>query len=207
MGDVLVVSGLPRSGTSLAMAILGAGGVRLRVDGARAADPDNPAGYHEYEPVRRLAQDGAWLSGARGEAVKIVVPLLRALPAGLPCRVILMRREIREVVTSQDRMLARRGASPGPLGAERVAEILTAQLEETRTWLRQRPHTAWIEIDHHALVHGAGEELARLAAFAGIPAPGAELAAVIRRDLHRVRLPKGEGPAAAAAGPSKGQGR
>ena len=189
------------------MALLGAGGIPLLDDGVRPPDADNPEGYHEYEPVRRLLREAGWLEEARGHAVKVVVPLLRALPVGLPCRVVLMRREIGEVVASQERMLARRGAPSGGLSPGRVAGILSAQLDEALEWLRARPSTPWLELDYHALVHAPAEPLAALAAFAGLRGPAERLAAVIRPSLHRQRGPTREGPAASATGPSRGDPR
>ena len=105
---LIVVTGLPRSGTSMLMQMLAAGGVGVLSDGLRAADEDNPRGYLEFEPVKNLLKDSKWLFEARGKAVKIVAPLLAALPPGLPCRVILCERDLDEVLDSQERMLARR---------------------------------------------------------------------------------------------------
>lgn len=202
---VLVVSGPPRSGTSLAMALLRAGGVELLEDEARPPDPDNPLGYHEYEPVKRLPRQPDWLGAAQGRAVKVVHALLPSLPEGPRYRVILMHRDLHEVVASQDRMLARRRAGSGRLSRERLVELLALQLEEVRVWLRARPRIAWMELDYNALVRDPLPGLASLAAFAGLRAEPAVLAGVVRPELHRVRRAGAQGaePAARAAGPSK----
>ena len=110
MAEVIVVSGLPRSGTSLSMQMLGAAGIPLLVDSARAADEDNPRGYFEYSPVKRIARDVSWVGDACGHAVKVIAPLISELPTGYEYRVILMRRAIDEVLASQARMLARLGS-------------------------------------------------------------------------------------------------
>jgi hypothetical protein len=95
---LVVVTGLPRSGTSMFMQMLAAGGMSILTDGLREPDEDNPRGYLEFEPVKNLLKDSAWLLGGRGKVVKIVAPLLAALPAGLPCRIILSERDLGEVL-------------------------------------------------------------------------------------------------------------
>lgn len=198
---VLVVSGLPRSGTSLAMALLAEGGVELLTDGVRGPDPDNPLGYHEYEGVKRLPHDARWLAAARGRAVKVIHAFLQQLPEGWTYRVILLRRNLRDVVASQDRMLARRGQPVGGLPAERVAEVLGQQLDSARDWLRSRPDVAWMELDYDALLREPEPELARLIEFAALRVPVSRLAALIQPERRRDPVEKDEGPAARAAGP------
>jgi hypothetical protein len=106
---VTVVSGLPRSGTSMMMRMLEAGGIPAITDGHRRADPDNPLGYYELEAVKQLPNKAEWLEGAEGKAVKVVSALVEKLPPGHQYRVIFMQREIGEVLASQRRMLERRG--------------------------------------------------------------------------------------------------
>ncbi|HNY87520.1 MAG TPA: hypothetical protein PKN23_13545, partial [Candidatus Hydrogenedentes bacterium] len=115
--EIVVVSGLPRSGTSMMMRMLAAGGMPLFTDGVRAADSDNPLGYFEHEAVKRLREDASWVPGAAGKAVKVVSALLPALPEGFQYRVILMRRPLEEVLASQRRMFGRRGAPAADDGA------------------------------------------------------------------------------------------
>ena len=92
--SLIVVTGLPRSGTSMLMQMLAAGGMTVLSDGLREADEDNPRGYLEFEPVKNLLKDSTWLFEGRGKAIKIVAPLLAALPPGLACRVILSERDL-----------------------------------------------------------------------------------------------------------------
>ena len=112
---IVIVSGLPRSGTSMAMKMLEAGGMPILADGIRTADISNPKGYYEYEPVKELDKGGdvAWLAEARGKAVKIISFLLTWLPETYDYRVIFMQRDLREVLASQNAMLAHRGEAPG----------------------------------------------------------------------------------------------
>lgn len=187
------------------MALLRAGGIELLEDGVRPPDADNPLGYHEYEPVKRLPRDTGWLEAAEGRAVKVIHALLPALPEGPRYRVVLMRRELRDVVASQDRMLARLGTGRGRLGADRLATLLAAQIEGARAWLRARPQVAWMELDYDTLLKDPAPALAELAEFIASKVPPATLAAVVRPDLRHRGAPRAEaaGSAALAADPSK----
>lgn len=108
---IIIVSGLPRSGTSMMMRMLQAGGMPLWHDGIRSADDLNPHGYYELERVKDLDKtlDKGWVREGRGRAVKVISPLLEHLPRTNNYKVIFMRRDLREVLASQARMLAQRG--------------------------------------------------------------------------------------------------
>lgn len=173
---VTIVSGAPRSGTSMMMRMLDAGGLPALTDGVRAADRDNPNGYFEFEPVKRTREDPSWVAGASGRAVKMVHVLLRDLPAGPEYRVVLMRRRLDEMVASQRRMLERLGRDPGALSDERRAQIFAAQLAEVERWLEGRPGFRWIRMDYNELVSAPAPHLARLSEFLG----GLDLPAMAR---------------------------
>src|SRR5262245_12033356 len=111
---ITIVSGLPRSGTSLMMQMLQAGGLPILCDQVRAADDDNPRGYLEFEKVRQLAKDAGWMNQADGKVLKVVSLLLYHLPPGFEYRVVFMRRNLDEILRSQEKMLNRRGEPPGP---------------------------------------------------------------------------------------------
>lgn len=183
-----VVTGLPRSGTSLAMQMLRAGGMPLLADEVRAADADNPRGYLEYEPVRRLARDASWMADAVGRAVKIVAPLVQRLPQGFEYRVLLVRRDLGEVIASQERMLAARGeANAGGLAPERLAAVLAAQLEESAAWLARTPGVRTIALEHAELLRDAAPVAAAIDAFLGGGLDVAAMRAVVDPALHRQR--------------------
>jgi LPS sulfotransferase NodH len=191
---VTVVSGAPRSGTSLMMRMLAAGGIEPLTDGLRAPDRDNPYGYFEFEPVKRTREDSAWVAGAAGRAVKMVHLLLRDLPAGPEYRVLLMRRKLDEMVASQRRMLERLGRDPGPLSDERRIAIFRAQLDECEAWLATQPSFRVLRVDYNALVEDPAPWLTRVAEFLGAApragAAGLDLAAMtacIDTTLYRNR--------------------
>lgn len=136
---ITVVSGLPRSGTSLVMQMLEAGGHPILSDGVRSADEDNPRGYLELDKVRSLERDASWMHEAEGKAVKIISFLLGRLPHGFEYRVIFMRRDLNEVVRSQDAMLRRLGQPVGPSNEIMVSHF-SRHLQQLDNWLSQQSH-------------------------------------------------------------------
>lgn len=108
---VVIVSGLPRSGTSMMMSMLKAGGMELLVDSQRKADDDNPKGYYELEKVKNLRHDNSWLNEASHKAVKVISILLYQLPEDIRYKIIFIKRNLDEVLASQQLMLERRGNS------------------------------------------------------------------------------------------------
>lgn len=181
---VTIVSGLPRSGTSLVMQMLAAGGMPLLVDDARPPDADNPRGYFEYGPAKRLAAGADWIAIAEGRAVKVIAPLLRHLPASHAYRVLLVTRRVDEVIASQERMLTRRGAAGvDGLAPERLAEILAAQLAEARRWIEGRG----LEIAHADLLRDPGAVAAAIDAALDGGLDRAAMAEAVAPALHRQR--------------------
>ena len=122
--SVNIVSGLPRSGTSMMMKMLEAGGVEPLIDYVRTADEDNPKGYYEFEKVKQIREDSSWLDDAVGRVVKMVSMLLLELPPGRRYRVVFMRREMKEILASQ-RVMEKRGGKRTSAGAEAEAEDRT----------------------------------------------------------------------------------
>jgi Sulfotransferase domain len=186
---VVIVSGLPRSGTSMLMQMLAAGGVPILTDGLRAADDDNPRGYLEYEPVRKLEQDASWLKEAKGKAVKIVSPLLGALPADLPCRVILIERDLDEILDSQAQMLIRRKVDlPDTTERrERLKAAFAKSLEQTKAMLNARPNTGLLLLDRREVLRDPAATAAKINEFLGGDLDTTKMAAEVDPTLHRQR--------------------
>lgn len=180
---VTVVSGLPRSGTSLMMQMLAAGGLPVLADHVRPPDVDNPRGYFELERVRRIERDRGWLGSARGHAVKIVADLLPFLPGGHAYRVILMERALAEVAASQSAMLARRGADvPGPEVA-----LLAARLAELDRWAAGRPDVSLLRVEHRGLLTDPVAAAAAVRRFLDLPLDVEAMAGAVDPRLHRQR--------------------
>jgi hypothetical protein len=187
---VIVVSGLPRSGTSVMMKMLSAGGVPLLIDGIRAADPDNPEGYYELERVKQLPKgDRAWLDGAGGKAVKIISALLQHLPPEHRYRVIFMRRNIAEVLRSQRAMIAR---SKGPLKHDdeaQMAALFEKHLRQVEGWLRAQPSFAVLDISYNELLRDPTTQVDRVVRFLERPLDREAMLGVVNPSLYRNRQP------------------
>ena len=184
---IVVVSGLPRSGTSMAMKMLEAGGLAVVTDGLRRADEDNPKGYYEDERVKELHQaaDKTWLRAARGKVVKIISFLLKSLPADNNYQVLFMHRNLREIVASQNKMLVRRGER-NDTPDDRAVQLLDEQVRDARFFLR-RPQFEVLELNYGEVLESAGPQARRIAAFLRRPLDEAKMAEVVDRQLYRNR--------------------
>jgi len=186
---VIVVSGLPRSGTSMMMRMLEAGGIAPFTDGERSADIDNPEGYYEYRRVMDLEKDPdrSWVRQARGRALKVISFLLRHLPNDNAYRIVYMRRNLDEVLTSQDKMLDRLGnAAPGA-DLEVMKEAYRNDIVAARLYARKQPHMEMLEV-HYAETVGDPAATARTVnAFLGGGLDEAKMAAAVKAALYRNR--------------------
>jgi hypothetical protein len=186
---ITVVTGLPRSGTSMMMKMLEAGGMPLVTDGVRQADEQNPRGYFELEVVKELDKGGdkSWLRGARGKAVKVISFLLTWLPETYDYRVIFMERRIDEVVASQNAMLRHRGHAPETTDAERAKIFFKDHLERTHRFLRQRRCFRTVTVDYVEAVEHPSDIAQQVASFLDAGLDVGEMAAVADRALYRNR--------------------
>jgi hypothetical protein len=190
---IIIVSGLPRSGTSLLMQMLAAGGVEVVTDHVRTADTDNPRGYYEFERVKKIKQDASWLPEARGKAVKMVSQLLYDLPASEKYRIIFLERDLDEVLVSQEKMLERLGRTAAP--REAMKQSFLAHLERLHDWLRRRPNVEVLRVAYHDLLERPVEEAQRVSGFLGGAADVERMAGAVDPSLYRNRKgPQGCGP-------------
>jgi len=178
---------LPRSGTSMMMKMLEAGGIELLADGIRTADEDNPKGYYEFERVKQIANDREWLEDARGKAVKMIAALLKHLPPEFRYEVVFMRRNIREVLASQRRMLIRRGELPEAVPDVRMAELFKKHVEQVEAWIAEQPNVAVIYVDHGDILDDAARQARRVDEFLRSTLDVQAMAAVVDRSLYRQR--------------------
>jgi len=159
---VAIVSGLPRSGTSLMMQMVDAGGIPALTDNIRKADVDNPKGYYEFEAVKQTKKDASWLKQAGGKVVKMVHLLLLDLPPGYEYRVVFMRRHLDEVVKSQDVMLERLGKEGGSLSVDKLKEVFQAQIGKVDQWVAERPNFRMIHVSYNDLLRDPRPQLERI---------------------------------------------
>jgi hypothetical protein len=187
---IIVVSGLPRSGTSLMMQMLDRAEIEVATDQQRSADEDNPRGYYEIEAVKRLQRDHAWLSEMRGKALKVISQLLFALPDSEQYRVILMRRDLDEILASQAAMLARNGRTGGGK-AEVLRKAFVAHLEHLASWLPKQAHLTVHEFNYRDVVAEPRQAAEEVAEFLGADLDIAAMTEAVDSALYRNRKQDG----------------
>lgn len=185
---ITIVSGLPRSGTSMMMKMLEAGGLPPLTDQVRSADRDNPKGYFEFERVKQLDKgDTAWLPHARGKAVKVISALLKHLPPEYEYRVIFMRRSTEEILASQKKMLLRRGEPVDRVSDEELALLYDKHLEQVYTWLEGQRNVAVLDVNYNRLLSQPREELTAVNRFLGNRLDVERMSGVVDSRLYRNR--------------------
>ena len=184
---VTVVSGLPRSGTSMMMRMLEAGGTEVLTDGMRRADEDNPKGYYEFERVKQLEHDKSWLKDTRGKAVKIIAALLKHLPPDYTYKVIFMHRRLEETLTSQKQMLVRRGEPSEAVSDDRMAKLFQQHLRRVDAWLAEQPNIEVFYVNYNQILQRPLEHAQRINGFLGNTLNTEDMASAVDRTLYRQR--------------------
>lgn len=184
---ITIVSGLPRSGTSMMMQMLVAGGIPALTDNERRPDEDNPRGYYEFEAVKQVSKDASWLPAAEGKVVKMVYKLLYDLPADRAYRVVMMLRKLDEVVASQDVMLQRLGHPSTGLEPDRLTEIYRSELDRTLDWLRHQPTFEVLAVRYDDVFAQPERIVGELNEFLGGHLDTAAMLRIPDRSLHRQR--------------------
>jgi hypothetical protein len=185
---ITIVSGLPRSGTSMMMKMLEAGGLPPVTDNIRTADEDNPKGYYEFERVKQLPKgDVAWLPGARGKVVKVIAALLPHLPGGYHYRVIFMQRAMPEVLASQRQMLIRRGEDPNKIPDEVMASLFQKHLGQVDDWIKQQTNVERLDVNYNEMLKNPQPFIHQIDAFLDHQLDTVKMAVVVDPALHRQR--------------------
>jgi hypothetical protein len=184
---ITIVSGLPRSGTSLMMQMLVAGGLTPLSDGERQADADNPRGYLEWERIKQLPNDPGCIAEAEGKVVKVISRLLLSLPADREYRVIFMQRPLLEVLASQDQMMRRRGTYKEGANPAIMSSAFEKHLREVYAWLDGKPHVKSLRAAYHDVLHDPKDVAAKLAEFLGSELNLEAMAQQVDPSLYRNR--------------------
>jgi hypothetical protein len=182
---IVIVSGLPRSGTSLMMQMLESGGMPLVSDDLRPADVDNPRGYYELERVRRLRTDASWLGETRGKVIKVISQLLYELPATEKYQIVFMERDLGEILASQEKMLVRLGRSAAP--REEIQQSYTRHLAKLHAWLEQQSHLAVLRVSYNELLQQPAPAAQRVSEFLGRELNLANMVRCVDPALYRNR--------------------
>ena len=185
---IYVVSGLPRSGTSMMMKMLEAGGLLPVTDNERTADEDNPKGYYEFERVKKMSEgDVAWVKDAPGKVLKVISYLLQHLPPGYDYKVIFMRRAMPEILASQKKMLINRGEPTDKVSDEELSLLYEKHLEKTFNWLNQQKNFSYMEADYNQMLKNPGSLLPQMKAFLGNHLNFEKVAEVVDPKLYHQR--------------------
>jgi sulfotransferase family protein len=184
---IVVVSGLPRSGTSMMMKMLGEGGLPIITDELRRPDSDNPNGYFEFETVRQMSTGNvSWLATARGKAVKVISALLEHLPSDYSYKVIFLERDIHEVLASQRKMLANRNENASADEAEIEAQI-QKHLSVMKPWLVRQPNMEVLYVNYNSLLANPAALCEQISEFLDLPLNQTRMLAVPDEQLYRNR--------------------
>jgi hypothetical protein len=185
---VVVVSGLPRSGTSMLMKMLEAGGIPPLTDSIRTADEDNPKGYYEFERVKALDKgDTGWIAEAQGKSVKVISALLKYLPDTYQYKVIYIRRNMPEILASQRKMLIRRGEDPDKMDDEQMAELFAKHVAQVEQWLKEQPNISVLYVHYSDILSAPERQSREINAFLDGQLDTERMATVIDPDLYRNR--------------------
>lgn len=184
---ITIVSGLPRSGTSLMMQMLSAGGLPALTDNQRTPDEDNPRGYLEFEAVKKTKQDPTWLNDATGKVVKMVHLLLMDLPSSHQYRVVFMRRLLDEILASQQKMLQRSGKTGSALPKDQLAKIYQTQVATVLGFVARNPNFKLIEVNYNHLLADPKGEIVKINAFMDRSLDEAKMLLAIDPSLYRNR--------------------
>ena len=185
---ITIVSGLPRSGTSMMMKMLEAGGLMLLTDNLRTADEDNPRGYYEFDRVKKMRDgDTSWIENAPGKAVKVISALLEYLPSTYNYRVLFMERKIEEILASQKQMLIRSGKSKQQLDDEHMARLYSKHLAKISAWLDKQTNISVIYLSYNAMIADPHKYTSQVNQFLDNSLNQQEMARVVDPNLYRQR--------------------
>jgi hypothetical protein len=185
---ITIVSGLPRSGTSLMMQMLAAGGLPVLSDGERKADTDNPRGYLEWERIKQLPKDPSLIAEAEGKLVKVISQLILSLPPGHDYRVVFMQRPLPEVLKSQDEMLRRRGNADSITDTSAIEEAFQRHLIDVNKWLAGQANVQVLRVHYHRVLREAKAVAEEVAAFLHVPLDIEAMVRQVDGSLYRNRM-------------------
>jgi hypothetical protein len=184
---ITIVSGLPRSGTSMMMQMLNAGGMEVLTDNLREADQNNVKGYFEYEKVKTLNDDNSWIENAEGTAIKVISQLLPHLPNGFDYKIIFMERDLGEILKSQEKMLENLGKKEEGGNPDILKKAFRNHLEKVKKWLADQGNMDVIYISYREAVQHPLEQATLISDFLDSDLSPEEMAAVVDTSLYRQR--------------------
>ena len=188
---ITIVSGLPRSGTTLMMRMLEAGGMEVVKDDIRKADEDNPDGYYEFEKVKRIKEDTSWLDSTQGKVFKMVSMLLYNLPTDKNYKVIFMKRNMHEMLASQRIMLERRGRDKSKANDEEMERLYDKHLTQIKRWLETQDNMDILYISYNDVIESPRENTEIVNQFLGNRLDVERMVRIVDKSLYRNRANAG----------------
>lgn len=190
----VLVSGLPRSGTSLMMQMLVAAGMDAITDERRVADEDNPKGYFEWEHIKKIGDQPELLNKEEydGKVLKTISMLLKKMPQEHDYKVIFMVRPVQEIAASQTKMINRLGTAGAELEEVDLIRGLRDHRDKSLAWLRTAKHMDFIKVRYPQLMSQPEEVIAEITDFLGsdfLKEPQ-EMISAIDQSLYRNRVLK-----------------
>ena len=187
MKSIIIISGLPRSGTSMMMRMIDAAKIPILTDNIRKADEDNLKGYYEFERVKKLEVDRDWLPLAEGKAVKVISWLLKYLPINYEYKVIFMQRDINEILASQRKMMERRGEKDDNIPDEKMAEQYQFHLEQVDNWMKTQNNIKSMYVSYNDTLNNPRETAIRINAFLELKLDIDKMVDAVDLSLYRQR--------------------
>ncbi len=187
-GTVTIVSGLPRSGTSMMMQMLVKGGMEAFTDGKREADENNQKGYYEHDAVKGMARDKSFMRNVGNKVVKVISHLLFHLPHVYKYKIVFMDREIEEVMNSQHKMLGRLGKERGEdkENSMKLLKPFKESREKAIKWCQN--NNKFVDIllvPYSEAINNPLEQAKKVNAFLGGHLDEMAMAAVVDASLYR----------------------
>lgn len=186
--DIIVVTGLPRSGTSLTMQILQAAGIEIFTDNKRRPDISNPKGYFEHELVKKIQSDSSWMKDVKGKAIKIVSPLLAYLPVNYNYKIIFVERDLLEIIQSQEKMISELDSEDEKLKPEILKRIFNKNVERTKKWINSQSNMKCLNVSYFDIVNNFEEEIFRIEKFLNVKINKEKTKLIIDKKLYRSRI-------------------
>lgn len=188
---ITIVSGLPRSGTTVMMRMLEVGGMEVVVDNIRKADEDNPYGYYEFEKVKKIKEDYSWLDSTQGKVFKMVSMLLYNLPTDKNYKLIFMKRNMKEMLASQRIMLERQGRDKGSVNDDEMRRLYDKHLTHIDRWLETQDNMDILYISYNDVIGNPRKNAEIVNQFLGNRLDVEKMVKVVDRSLYRNRASAG----------------
>jgi hypothetical protein len=185
---IIIVSGLPRSGTSMMMQMLKQGGFEIVSDGLRQADENNPKGYYEFEKVKEMDKDDSWLPKCRGKVIKIVSVFLSKLPDSYRYKVIFMRRDMQEILASQRKMLVRLQKDPNDVDEKKLVQQYNKHLDQIQHWLNGKKNFDVFYVDYRDALNRPEEYAIQIQSFLDMELNTENMIRSVDKSLYRNRI-------------------